>query len=87
MAGMALFEITVVKPNGETETRYTDEPPVIGGTVTIGGRRGQIVSCHDDVLSSNAVERFVCRVITTPLSVNPHDLDLGPSRRDAFTPR
>ena len=59
---MALYELTVVKLNGETETRYTDLLPQLGGTVAIDGRRAEIVSQHHDVSDPNARERFVCTV-------------------------
>jgi hypothetical protein len=61
---LALYELSVVKLNGGIELRYTDQPPLLGGTVNIDGRAAQIVSRHVDVVSPNAIERFVCRVIT-----------------------
>ena len=67
---MALYELTVVRPNGESETRYTDLLPQLGGTVAIDGRKAEIVSQHNDVTNPNAQERFVCKI----RSVTPHAL-------------
>ncbi len=60
---MALYELTVVRPNGESETRYTDLLPQLGGTVAIDGKRAEIVSQHHDVTNPNARERFVCKIL------------------------
>jgi hypothetical protein len=57
-----LYELTVVKLSGEVEVRYTDQLPNVGGVLVIDGRRAQIVSRHLDAVSSEAEERFVCRV-------------------------
>lgn len=62
---IALYELTVVKLNGGIELRYTDQTPRLGGNVIIDGRNAQVVSRHLDVVSANAIERFVCQVTTT----------------------
>ncbi len=60
---MALYELNVVRPSGETEIRYTDRLPEVGKTVAIDGNRARVVSRHPDVVDPNARERFVCTVI------------------------
>ena len=59
---MALYELTVVKLSGETELRYTDRMPRVGGTVAIDGRAAHVLSRHGDATNPNALERFVCKM-------------------------
>jgi hypothetical protein len=55
-----VYELTVLRGHGETESRYTDIAPAVGDTVRIGGRRALIVSRHPDPINEAAVARFVC---------------------------
>jgi hypothetical protein len=57
---MALYEITVLKANGQTETRYTDWPPAVGDTVSISGRRVKVVSSDHQAQNPMATARFLC---------------------------
>jgi len=57
---MTLYEIDLIRTNGQTETRYTDVPLVVGGSVTIDGRRARVISDHPDTKDPTASKRFVC---------------------------
>jgi hypothetical protein len=57
---MALYEITWVKTNGQTETRYTDTPLAVGESVMIDGSSAKVVSRHPDTHDPGASGRFVC---------------------------
>jgi hypothetical protein len=57
---MALYEITWVTKDGQTETRYTDRLPIVGESVTIVGSSARVVSRHPDTRNPEASERFVC---------------------------
>ena len=68
---IALRELTVVKLNGGIELRYTDQAPCVGGTVIIDCRNARIVSRRTDVVSPNAIERFVCQATTALAGSTP----------------
>lgn len=57
---MALYEITVLKANGQTEIRYTDCPPAVGDTVPINGRYMKVVSRDRKAQHPAATARFIC---------------------------
>jgi hypothetical protein len=40
---MAVYELSVRKPHGEGETRYTDIAPTVGDTVRIDGRPARVI--------------------------------------------
>jgi hypothetical protein len=61
---MALYEVTLVKANGQTETRYTDWPLEVGTTVAIDGRSMNVVARRPDAANPAASERFVCEEST-----------------------
>lgn len=58
---MALYEITMLRLNGQTETRYTDWPPAVGDTLPINGRPMKVVACDDQMQNPAATARFVCQ--------------------------
>jgi hypothetical protein len=57
---MTLYEVDLIRTNGQTETRYTDVRLVVGGSVTIDGRPARVVSDHLDTKEPGASRRFVC---------------------------
>ena len=74
---MALSEITLLKPNGYPEIRYTDRLPSVRGTVRIDGRAVTVVSRHTDV-ATRTPSRFVCRLSQDDPSGQGHKSDLRP---------
>jgi hypothetical protein len=57
---MTLYEIMIIKQDGQRETRYTDHPPNIGDTIVVDGRQTTVVSRLPNTLEPLAAERFVC---------------------------
>ena len=67
---MTLYEITFVRANGQTETRYTDRPLTVGGSVRIDGQRAKVVTRHPDTQDPAASERFVCEQLVADESTS-----------------
>ena len=59
---MALYELTLLRPDGQQELRYTDHPPMVGGTVRIDNHIATVVSRDTDASHQDAVARFVCKL-------------------------
>jgi hypothetical protein len=59
---LAIYELTLIRPAREPDTRFTDRRPIPGQTIRIDGRSAIVVSCNDDPTNEVAVERFVCTV-------------------------
>jgi hypothetical protein len=57
---LAIYELTLIRPGHEPETRFTDRRPVPGQTIQIDGRPATVTSCTDNPTNEVAVERFVC---------------------------
>ena len=57
---MAIYELTLIRPGREPETRFTDRRPVPGQTIRIDGKPATVMSCSDDPTNEVAVERFLC---------------------------
>jgi hypothetical protein len=72
---MPIYELTVLKPSGDRETRFTDRQPSIGQTVRIDGRPATVVSRHIDPTNAVADARFVCQLL--PLRSREDESDSG----------